>query len=101
MFQGDGHIRDIEIKDVAVGMVLRGLNQDGSVAPFSDVVVTKVYTSSSGDKVFDMVRPFAFSHLGSELHSVERLGHCGARTLERYKLVMNSRGNPYLMDISR
>ncbi len=40
--KGDGHTRLVTEADLVVGAVLRMVNSDGSIAPFSDCVLTSV-----------------------------------------------------------
>ena len=91
----DGKLRKVEsVSELKPGMVLRPLDTNGYVSPFSDVVVTKVYKHADS-MWFDVVRPYAFAHYGGELHSVEKVGMLSARSLGRYHLVLLASGKPY------
>lgn len=98
MFDCDGNTRVAAITEILPGMILRPIQSDGSVAPFTDVVVTKTYIDH-GETRFDVVRPYAFSHIGGELHSVEKVNYLSAHSLTRYQLVLEASGKAYMMDL--
>ena len=100
MYTNDGNLRNVSIDEIVPGMLLRSVNSDGSSAPFSDVVVTKVYIEH-GEKRFDADRPYAFNHFGGALHGSENVKYLGINSLKFYKLIMLASGKPYMMNISR
>jgi hypothetical protein len=101
MFKCDGNVCKVSIEELKVGMVLRPIQSDGSVAPFTDVVITYVARHEDDPALtsFDVVRPYAFAHLGGELHSVETVRFLRKSSLDRYRLVTLASGKPYMMHL--
>jgi hypothetical protein len=98
-FDCDGNTRRAtSITEIVPGMILRPIQSDGSVSPFSDVVVTKTYIDH-GETRFDVARPYAFSHFGGELHGVEKVAYLSISSLIRYHIVLKASGKPYMMDL--
>ena len=102
MYETDGNTRAVTVDDIAPGVILRPVDSNGYTAPFSDVVVTSVYTDAIyNDMRFDVVRPYAFAHYNGELHSVEKIGYLSAYSLSRFRLVMLASGKPYTCIIGK
>ncbi len=99
-FECDGHIRKIkDLSEIKVGMVLRDINPDGSFAPFSDMVVYKITYSRNAWNTwthFHLGRPYAHSH-GEQV--MVRMETFDSHTLEYKRLVLNARGEPYMMKL--
>lgn len=89
----DGHTRLASIREIEPGMVLRDVQSDGSIPPFSDMVVTKVYTTL-GTPMFDASRPYAVGAANGELMSVERLTGLTDHQLGHFQLVLTASGKP-------
>lgn len=98
MFTTDGHMRKVLITELEPGMILRYVYEDGSSAPFTDVVVTRIY-EDHGETRFDVARPYAFAHVGGFLMNTETVKYLGTSALSRYHLVLKSSGKPYTMAI--
>lgn len=100
---GDGKLREVSLDELQPGMVLRLVGSNGEVAPFSDYVVTYVFSSKSHhvESTFNVIRPYAYEHLGGELHSVERMDGLSERSLGLFRLVLLDSGKPYMMTLTK
>lgn len=100
MSEYDGGLRKITaLNEIRVGMVLRDINPDGTIPPFSDMVVYKItYSRNAWDSWthFHLARPYAHSHGGQAMVRVEQFD---SHTLEYKRLVLNAQGEPYLMKL--
>lgn len=90
--KNDGHLIPIgAAKDLALGSVVRMLNSDGSVAPFSDAIVTEIEADC-----IRLYRPYArlvkeTPQKGAEEYAITH------RQLGNYRLVTLASGKPYIM----
>ena len=94
----DGHTRKATIKDIKPGVILRDVQSDGSVAPFSDMLITAVETNKAGEVSYAVTRPYVFARAGgyASKFDAERFYIADAR-IERFHIVLNSKGEPYMM----
>lgn len=96
----DGTMKNIEYwEELVPGCVIRRINDDGTVAPFSDSIVLG-HTDTYG--YFKLIRPYGYATLTETICQ----GHLlGAETYtakfdvlkEHYMLVLYSTGKPVIM----
>jgi hypothetical protein len=90
----DGHTRKATIEDIKPGVILRHVQSDGSVPPFSDSVVI---AKGHDDTHWSVVRPYAYATTSSYKQECER-HWLMAEHVGQYHIVLNSKGEPYMMD---
>lgn len=86
MSKQDGHVVKVtEPKALEHGTVLRMVNSDGSVAPFSDYIVINVKYGQ-----IHMVRPYAMQKYELFVASFDRV-------MSHFRLVTLASGKPYIV----
>ena len=92
-YDGDGHTREVRDGDLVAGNIIRFVNEDGSVPPFSDVIILRV----EKDDVH-VARPYAFCSQGSLLQGAEHFAIPKSYLRSpRYQIVLLASGKPYAM----
>lgn len=85
--------------EVKVGMVLREVNPDGTVRPFSDVVVSKITYSGNTWETWThwhLTRPVIQMVLnGQGLVNVVK----GSSDLEYMRIVLDEKGEPFMVKV--
>jgi hypothetical protein len=97
----DGQIGRFEnANQVAVGMIVREVHEDGTVPPFADSVVIKRVRHSMASYSFIICRPYAFVSSGNTscptpLFGSESMEMSFESLRDRYAYVAKSSGEPF------
>lgn len=86
------------------GMVVRMVNADGTMEPFSDCVILKVVHAPGAQTIYTVGRPYAFATgtrttSPAPLTGVETFEVNDVKMARSFVLPLNSRGEPYIMEI--
>jgi len=100
----DGATRPLKLEDIRPGVVIRHTNRFGDCSPFSDTVVLGDEPSRHGEGGpgwVKLARPYLYASstettcptplMGAEIYSAH-----ATRLVEDFRLVLTSRGEPYI-----
>lgn len=100
----DGTLKRIESpEELQPGTVIRWVNEDGTIAPFSDTVVLGKCQDASGNSssFIKLARPFLYATLTETicqgcLTGVERYDAFFSQLQKHYMIVLDSTGKPFI-----